>query len=187
VDSQALSSSASQSLGFSLYLPSGFFFGGFTESFSSPPRFVLGDEVSLENPLKLQSIPLTHKNVVVASAFPPHYDIYMTIAWTLKRIGLKDQGNLQVYASPFLFKFQEIVDQYGLYDGEIKDYKDLVGDIKSGGNDGVDLVIMGTCEVEYAFRLLMLRKSSQCLFSIPQYANLERGAPCGMGCSRCWT
>jgi len=67
------------------------------------------------NPLKLQSITLMHKNVVVASAFEFHFDVYMPIVWTLQRIMLKDQGNLQGYAAtPFHFKFQEVVDQYGL-------------------------------------------------------------------------
>jgi len=139
------------------------FFGGFTgKSFSSPPHFILGGDVSSANPLKLQSIPLTHKNIVVASGFGPHFDVYMAVAWTLKRIMLKDQGNIQVYRTkPFKYKFQEIVDHYGLYKGEYKDYKDLIGDIKSGGDDGgIDLVIFGTCEHEYVFRLLILRKSS---------------------------
>jgi len=85
---------------------------------------------------------------VVASGFEPHFDVYMAVVWTLKRIMLKDQGDVQVYRTkPFKHKFQEIVDQYGLYKGEFKDYKDLIGDIKSGGNDGgIDLVILGTCE-----------------------------------------
>jgi len=126
------------------------FFGGFSNAFSSLPRFVLGDEVPLENPLNLQSIPLKHKNIVVASAFGWHYDVYMAVAWTLRRIMVNGQGNLQVYApTPFPFKFQEVVDQYGLYEGEVKDYKDLIGDIKSDGNDGgIDLVILGTCEID---------------------------------------
>jgi len=165
-----------------------FLFGGFTKSFSSLPRFVLGDEVGA-NPLKLQSIPLVHKNVVVASAFPWHYDIYMPVAWTLGQIMLKDQGTLQVYAPmPFAFGYQEVMDQYGVYGGEIKSDNDLLRDIKSGGNDGgIDLVILGTCEIEYVFRLLVPRKLSQCLFSISQYAILEQGAPCCMGRSRCCT
>ena len=166
-----------------------FLFGGFTKSFSSLPRFVLGDEVGAD-PLKLQSIPLVHKNVVVASAFPWHYDIYMPVAWTLGQIMLKDQGTLQVYAPmPFAFGYQEVMDQYGVYEGEIKSDNDLLRDIgKSGGNNGgIDLVILGTCEIEYVFRLLVPRKLSQCLFSISQYAILEQGAPCCMGRSRCCT
>jgi hypothetical protein len=100
----------------------------------------------------------------------------MTVAWTLQRIMPKDEGNVQVYAqTPFLFKFQEVVEQYGLYEGEVKDYKDLVGDIKSGGGDGgIDLVILGTCEIEYAFRILVQCKSYQCLLFAPQYETLER-------------
>ena len=64
---------------------------------------------------------------------------------------LKEPGNLQVYApTPFLYNFQEVVERYGLYKGEVKDPNDLLGDIKSGGDDGrIDLVILGTCEIEY--------------------------------------
>jgi hypothetical protein len=88
---------------------------------------------------------------VVASAFGAHFDVYLTVAWTLKRIMVKERESLQVYApTPFLFNFQEVVDRYGLYKGEIKDPNDLLGDIKSGGHDGgIDLMILGTCEVEY--------------------------------------
>ena len=121
------------------------------QSFRSPPRFVLGDEARPANPLKLQSIPLMRKNVVVASAFGAHFDVYMAVAWTLQRIMRKDEGNLQVYAAtPFLFNFQEVVDRYGLYEGEVKDPNNLLSDIKNdGGDSGIDLLILGTCEVEY--------------------------------------
>ena len=137
---------------------------GFTgQSFSGPPHLVIGEEVPSTNPLKLQSIPLAHKNVVVASGFGAHFDVYLAVAWTLQRIMLKDQGSLQVYApTPFFYKFQEVVDQYRLYEGEFKNPNDLLGDIKSVGDDrGIDLLILGTCEIEYAFCLLITRKSSQ--------------------------
>ena len=127
------------------------FYGSFTGNPFSRPRFVLGDEVLSANPSALESIPQTHSNVVVASAFGAHFDVYMTVAWTLQRIMVKEPGNLQVYApTPFLFNFQEVVDRYGLYKGEIKDPIDLLGDIKNGGHDaGIDLMILGTCEIEY--------------------------------------
>ena len=123
-------------------------FGG--HSFSSLPHFALGGEVPSTNPLKLQSVPLAHKNVVVASVFGAHFDVYMAVAWTLQRIMAKDQGsNLQVYAKvPFLYKFQEVVNRYGLYGGEFKDPKHLIGDIKRDDEGGIDLLILGTCEIE---------------------------------------
>ena len=127
----------------------------FSRSFMGKPFsrlcFVLGHEGLSGNPPKSQSILQTHKNMVVASVFGAHFDVYMTVAWTLQRIMLKESGNLQVYApTPFLFNFQEVVDQYGLYNGEVKDPNNLLGDIRSGGADGgIDLVILGTCEIEY--------------------------------------
>jgi len=123
------------------------------QSFSGAPHLVIGDEVPATNPLKLQSIPLVHKNVVVASGFGAHFDVYLAVAWTLQRVMPKDQGSLQVYApTPFFFKFQDVVDRYQLYEGEIKHFNDLLGDIKSVGEDGgIDLLILGTCEIEYVF------------------------------------
>jgi hypothetical protein len=66
------------------------FYGSFTGKPFSRPRFVLGDEVLSANLPKLQSIAQTHKNVVVASTFGAHFDVYMAVAWTLQRIMLKE-------------------------------------------------------------------------------------------------
>jgi hypothetical protein len=152
-------------------------------------RFVLGDEVPSANLPKWQSIAQTHKNVVVASTFGAHFDVYMAVVWTLQRIMLKEPRNLQVYARmPFGYKFQEVVDRYGLYKGEVKDPNDLLGDIKSVGDDGrIDLVILGTCELEYVFSASHSAYILPISLFVSQYATLERGAPCCMGCSRCCT
>lgn len=52
----------------------------FSRSFMGKPFsrlcFVLGDEGLSGNPPKLQSIPQTHKNMVVASVFGAHFDVY---------------------------------------------------------------------------------------------------------------
>lgn len=161
----------------------------FYELFADRPfsrlRFVMGDEVPPANLPKLQSIAQTHKNVVVASTFGAHFDVYMAVVWTLQRIMLKEPGNLQVYAqTPFGYKFQEVVDRYGLYKGEVKDPNHLLGDIKSGGDNGIiDLVILGTCEVEYVFSASHSADNLPISLFVSQYATLERGAPCCMGCS----
>ena len=166
------------------------FYGAFTGKSFSQPRYFLGDRILSANPPKLQSVVQTHKNVVVASTFVAHFDVYMAVAWTLQRIMPKESGNLQVYAStPFLFNFQEVVNRYGLYKGGVKAPNDLLGDIKSyGDNGGIDLVILGTCEFEY---VLSSSHSAyivpMSLFFVLQYAILERGAPYCMGCSRCYT
>ena len=149
------------------------FYGAFTGKPFSRPRFVLGDGITSANPPKLQSVAQTHKNVVVASTFVAHFDVYMAVAWTLQRIMLKESGNVQVYAStPFLFNFQEVVDRYGLYKGEVKAPNDLLGDIKSGGDDGgIDLVIFGTCEFEYVL------SSSHSAYIAPMFLFLSCSMP----------
>ncbi|KAJ7650072.1 hypothetical protein FB45DRAFT_731699 [Roridomyces roridus] len=59
-------------------------------------------------------------------------------------------GTVEVYApQPFGFDFQTIVDGQQLYRGEVKSPDDLVGDINATmGDGGIDLVVLGTCEVE---------------------------------------
>jgi len=105
---------------------------------------------------------------VVASAFGAHFDVSMTVAWTLQRIMVQEPVNLQVYApTPFLFNFQEVVDRYGLYKGEIKDPNDLLGDIKSSGQDGgIDLMILGTCEIECVLSSSHSAYTSQSFFGV---------------------
>lgn len=58
---------------------------------------------------------------------------------------------MQVYArTPYAFGFQEIVDELGLYHGPVKTPEELVKDITQDSGEGsIDLVVLGTCEVEY--------------------------------------
>lgn len=84
----------------------------------------------------------------MASTFGYHFDVYMAVAWTLQRV--MKEGNVQVYTpGPFYFDFQKMVDSYNLYDGTYKDYNTLVEDVTSvSGDGGIDLIVLGTCEVE---------------------------------------
>jgi hypothetical protein len=94
---------------------------------------------------RLAAIPETRKNVVIASDFPFHFDVYLALAWTMHRV-MSNAAQLQVYAhQPFLYGFQDIV-HLGLHLGEIKDPKDLIPDIV--GNVDIDMVVLGTCEIE---------------------------------------
>jgi len=60
---------------------------------------------------------------------------------------------VEVYApGEFGFEFQTIVDTLGLYHGETKHSEELIKAIKSNmGDGGIDLVVLGTCEVDLRF------------------------------------
>ena len=85
------------------------------------------------------------REVVVASRFPFHFDVYMTVVWTLGRI--MKRGSVRVFSDgPFRFDFQEVVESYGLFNGTFGHQRDLMEEM--GKNEKIDLVILGTCEVE---------------------------------------
>ncbi|KAF4571606.1 hypothetical protein EYR36_008948 [Pleurotus pulmonarius] len=93
---------------------------------------------------------LRRKHVAIASAFGFHHDVYLALAWTMKRVMGPSGGAVQVYArTPYAFGFQEIVDELGLYNGPVKTPEELVKDITQHGGEGsIDLVVLGTCEVD---------------------------------------
>lgn len=95
---------------------------------------------------------LVHSNIAVASNFAYHFDVYLPLVWSIQRV-LKGAGHLQVYApTPFGFNFQNVSDELGLYRGHIKEPQDLIHDIRSSPEgDAIDMVILGTCEIEYVF------------------------------------
>jgi hypothetical protein len=90
-------------------------------------------------------LPPATYNVVVASTFPHHFDVYLALVWSFERV-MKGRGSLQVYApSPFYYDFQTVVDDLGLYHGSVKNPQNLIHDIES---TAIDMIILGTCEVE---------------------------------------
>lgn len=111
-------------------------------------------------PVIIHPTTLIRSNVAVASNFAYHFDVHLALVWTIQRV-LKGIGHVQVYApAPFGFNFQNISDELGLYRGHVKEPKDLVDDIRSNPRDGgIDVVILGTCEVEYVFSLLSHQSS----------------------------
>ncbi|PPQ87891.1 hypothetical protein CVT25_001233 [Psilocybe cyanescens] len=112
----------------------------------SPRHYTLSNQQLSED--LLQKFPQKRKNVAVASTFGYHFDVYMTVAWTLQRV--MKEGKVQVYTpGPFYFDFQRIIDSYNLYDGTYKDYNTLVQDVTGVSDEGgIDLIVLGTCEVD---------------------------------------
>lgn len=97
-------------------------------------------------------VPQKKHRVAVASTFGFHFDVYMSLVWTLERVMGRSPagGAVEVYApAEFGFEFQTIVDTLGLYHGENKHSDELIGAINGNMGDGaIDLVVLGTCEFE---------------------------------------
>lgn len=89
------------------------------------------------------------RNIVIASFFGYHFDVYMTIAWTLERVLANTPGSvIQVFAPPFFYGFQKIVNDLGLYHGQVRDPEQLLSYITDHTNGVVDTVFLGTCEFD---------------------------------------
>jgi hypothetical protein len=74
----------------------------------------------------------------------------MALAWTFKRVMQGTGGSIDVYAdTPMEFGFQKIVEDLGLYDGTFRNPANLIRDLTTNTGDGaIDMVILGTCEIE---------------------------------------
>lgn len=93
--------------------------------------------------------PITRKHVAIASFFSYHFDVYMALAWTLERVLAAVPGsNLHVFAQPFFYGFQSVVEDLGLYHGARGGIEDFMPYVRS--NPTLDTIILGTCEVECA-------------------------------------
>ncbi|KAJ7247133.1 hypothetical protein B0H12DRAFT_1020834 [Mycena haematopus] len=58
-------------------------------------------------------------------------------------------GIVEVYAPPFIFDFQTVVHNLQLYRGEVKKPDALISAInKNMGAGGIDMVVLGTCEID---------------------------------------
>jgi len=119
---------------------------------SSPPN--------AEVDLSFSSLPLVHRNVAVASSFGYHLDVLFSLTWTLQRV-MKNQGQLHVYLPPERhWNIEGVVKEQGLYQGEIKNHKELIKDLNDNkGDGGIDMVILGTCEIEcVCFTFIMFNR-----------------------------
>jgi hypothetical protein len=75
----------------------------------------------------------------------------MSVAWSLARaMNRSSTGSIEVFADvPFNYHFQTIVDELGLYRHDYRHPNDLLPAFKDGaGEGGIDLVVLGTCEIE---------------------------------------
>lgn len=60
---------------------------------------------------------------------------------------MKGHGIVQVYSQlPFAHGFQKVLNEVGLYHGSVKEFADVVHDVE---NTDIDMVVIGTCELEY--------------------------------------
>lgn len=111
-----------------------------------------------------------HKRIAIASTVDFHYDVYLALAWTLERV-MKGQGQIDVYGeTPLRFEFGKVVQQLGLYHGVIRNPPQLFLDLADHGlDDAIDMVILGTCELECVFFCLQCFSLIPCLFSSPYY------------------
>ena len=94
--------------------------------------------------LAVLSIPVKRRNVVVASRFGYHFDVYMALVWTLERV-----TNSSIHVFPpdgFRFGFDDVVRNLGLHSGSSSDSLDLPQAVSN--NSAIDMVVLGTCEIE---------------------------------------
>lgn len=99
--------------------------------------------------------PRRRGNVAVASNFGPHLDVYMALTKSLGDVmdGYHDGHDytIHVFAQDFGFGFQDIVDELHLWKhrGVRGNFEELFDHLNANtGDGGIDLVVLGTCEVE---------------------------------------
>lgn len=128
----------------------------YTQGHYPPHRVIYNDSAwYASRPTSLP--PRQRKNIVVASSFPYHFDVYMAAAKTIGDVldfepeDNDEGGVINLFTPDFGFGFGEIVEELGLWKHkgtrgrpeELVDY--INGDAGAGG---VDLIVFGTCEVE---------------------------------------
>ena len=108
---------------------------------------------------------LLRRNVTFATSFVYHGDVYMTLAKSMGDLMDTEEAPTQisVFAQPFPFGFQDIVQDYGLWkhQGVRAEHEKFVDFLNSETGDGaVDLVVLGTCQYECVFVFLRARLPS---------------------------
>lgn len=96
---------------------------------------------------------IRRRNVTFATSFIYHGDVYMALAKSMGDIMDKEdvRGRINVFAQPFPFGFQEVVEDLNLWkhQGMRSDHQSFVEFLSSHtGDGGVDLVVLGTCQYE---------------------------------------
>ncbi|KAG9022344.1 hypothetical protein FRB95_014926 [Tulasnella sp. JGI-2019a] len=107
------------------------------------------------------------RHVAIATSFPPHFEVYMPIAWTVSKLLPKSpRGTVQVYHNSGKFNdgYEKILQRTGMYDTEMggngqglkKALEALIADVASNSlfdEDGdvgamIDMIVFGTCEFD---------------------------------------
>ncbi|KAJ7485665.1 hypothetical protein FB451DRAFT_1127892 [Mycena latifolia] len=118
----------------------------------SAPKTALKTTSRPTKALDTFSTPHKRRHIAVASKFPFHHDVYLSLVSTLQKAldHSPSRGAVQVYAAaPFSLGFQTIVDSLQLYRGKVKGTAALVDDINANkGDGGIDTVVLGTCETD---------------------------------------
>lgn len=129
---------------------------------------VVPAEVSASaEPSEVDALAIRRTHIAVASFFSFHFDVYMALVWTLERVLSQVPGSqLRVFAQPFYYGFQSIVDDFDLYHGEQRSPEELLEYARS--NPTLDMIVLGTCEIEYVqlFHVVWLLLSAPS--SLPQ-------------------
>ena len=120
------------------------------------PEYSHGEDVDSVNALQVDSSltkvlpPRRRNNIAVASVFGYHFDVYMALVWTLERAFTADEpGTVRVFADPFPLGFPVVIDRLGLYSGPLLKPDELIPElIAPADNNQIDMVILGTCEIE---------------------------------------
>ena len=92
---------------------------------------------------------IVRQHIVVASSFPHHFDVFLAVVWSLERVlSSLPQSRVRVFAEPFDYGFQDIVVNLGLYSGQRQGSADFLPFLRSDNGRSVNLVVLGTCEIE---------------------------------------
>ena len=96
---------------------------------------------------------IRRKNVTFASSFVYHGDVYMALAKSMGDVMDREgvHGQIHVFAQPFPFGFQEVVEDLQLWKhpGVRSDHERFIDFLNSETDDGgVDLIVLGTCQYE---------------------------------------
>ncbi|KAG8886423.1 hypothetical protein FRB98_001284 [Tulasnella sp. 332] len=103
------------------------------------------------------------RHVVIATDFPPHFEVYMVIAWTMSKLLTGRMESVHVYTDSLGFNYPESVRHSGMFNltaggsrQGLKAAGTLVKDVASNtlfDDDGdvggqIDMVILATCEID---------------------------------------
>ncbi|PIL36619.1 hypothetical protein GSI_00308 [Ganoderma sinense ZZ0214-1] len=99
---------------------------------------------------------IQRRNVTFATSFVYHGDVYMALAKSMGDVMDKEgvRGQINVFAQPFPFGFQEVVEDLNLWkhQGVRSDHQSFIEFLNSHtGDGGVDLIVLGTCQYDLPY------------------------------------